>query len=201
MYKVGLTGNFYSGYDDVVKDFENIDVPVFDADLVFKYMINYSPKYTDTIINKFGENVYINGLLNIDKFSRDDFNKLFDIIQLDIIKAYEKWRFNKWNSKYTIFKCGFLYERTFDKHMDFSINIYKPKNERKSIVRSKTNISTLRIEDIFFNELDEIYKNQKSNYIIHNYFSNPQSVETQVSHINKSILSKYDAIRQTITTF
>ena len=40
MIKVGLSGNRYAGKDAVSRLFEQIRVPVFDADIVLKFILN-----------------------------------------------------------------------------------------------------------------------------------------------------------------
>ena len=42
MIKVGLSGNRYAGKDAVSRLFEQIRVPVFDADIVLKFILNYN---------------------------------------------------------------------------------------------------------------------------------------------------------------
>ena len=42
MIKIGLTGNRYSGKDRVCKIFEQISIPVFQADVVLKFIINHN---------------------------------------------------------------------------------------------------------------------------------------------------------------
>ena len=42
MLKVGLSGNRYAGKDAVSRLFEQIRVPVFDADIVLKFILNYN---------------------------------------------------------------------------------------------------------------------------------------------------------------
>jgi dephospho-CoA kinase len=42
MFKVGLTGNRYSGKDTVASLFNKISIPVFDADVIVKFLINHN---------------------------------------------------------------------------------------------------------------------------------------------------------------
>ena len=53
MIKVGLTGNFHSGQNQVSEILEKLDVPVFDADLILKYLINYSKPHNQKIHQEF----------------------------------------------------------------------------------------------------------------------------------------------------
>ena len=71
MIKVGLTGNRYSGKDVCSKIFQQIDVPVFNADIVLKFILNYNYEINYKIRNAFGDVFSLNGdLLDINKFKR-----------------------------------------------------------------------------------------------------------------------------------
>ena len=52
--KIGVTGNFWSGHRDIIKYFEDKLVPVFDADLLFKFLINYDLPTMKLIKKRFG---------------------------------------------------------------------------------------------------------------------------------------------------
>lgn len=190
MIKVGLTGNFHSGYQEVANLFEQKGMPIFDADVVIKYLLNYSEEHIKKIKDIFGEDIYFVGLLNLQKFdSNEKFDRLFSVIQKDIIKSYEKWRIRNWNHVYTIFKCSVLFERKFDKDMNLNISVFIPQSIRKQEIVNKTQMPITKVDDILSNEMDEYLKNQKSDYVIHNYKSY-SDIETQVHHIHKSLLGK-----------
>lgn len=196
MLKVGLTGNFYSGYDDAANLFEHSNVPVFDADLVLKFMINYSGKVIKKIKQEFGQDIYLLGLLDLKKFqTNSDFDKLFKLIQLDLIKSYEKWRLKHTDNPYTIFKSSVLFERNLDTSMNFNMHVFRPQNDRKKDIQNLTNIPALTIDTIISNEMDELEKNQKSDFVIHNYNSYfrdsiNMGITNQVIAIDKALRKK-----------
>lgn len=196
MLKVGLTGNFYSGYDNAANLFEHHNVPVFDADLVLKFMINYSEKVIKKIKGEFGQDIYLLGLLDMKKFqTNSDFDRLFKLIQLDLIKSYEKWRLKHTNSAYTIFKSSVLFERSLDTSMNFNISVFRPQNERKKDIQNLTTLPSMTIDTIISNEMDELTKNQKSDFVIHNYSSYfrdsiNMGIVNQIITIDKAIRKK-----------
>jgi len=190
MLKIGLTGNFYSGYNEVGDLFEELGMPVFDADLIIKYMLNYSSEYMNKIKFAFGENIYYAGLLDLKKFDTNDkFNKLLDIIELDLIKSYEKWRIKNWNKYYTIFKCSVLFERGLDKNMNFNITTFTPELQRKQDILNATQMPRETIDNILSNEMDELLKNQKATYVIHGY-RGLSEMRKSVSNVHKAIMNK-----------
>ena len=197
MIKVGLTGNYYSGQYEIGKLFEKIDVPVFDADLILKYLINFSSKHIKNIKSEIGEDSYYLGLLKVDKFKDNkSWNKIIDVVEFDIIKAYEKFRLNHKDCFYTIFKYSFLFERMMNETMDFNISCYRPKYLRKDDMQKFTYMDNFSINKLLNNEMDELYKNKKSDFIIDNhntssyYNSDIDGLENKVKYIHNSIMKK-----------
>ena len=78
--KIALTGNYYSGQDDVSFLLRDKNVPVFDADVVLKYFLNFSPKHMNKISRVFGEDYYSHGLLRLNLFkTTKDWEDEFDL--------------------------------------------------------------------------------------------------------------------------
>jgi dephospho-CoA kinase len=195
MYKVGLTGNFYSGYGSITEIFQQKGIPVFDADVILKFMLNYSQIHIGKIKEKLGGHVYKLALLDVNKLDTNEkFDDILDVVQLDLIKAYGKWCKKNSDSHYTIFKSAILFEREMNKSMDLNISVFKPKNERRRDITSFTSIPKSTIDAILDGEMDEYQKNKKSDYIIHNYSSAYQNdksgAEVQINCINNSINKK-----------
>lgn len=198
MIKVGLTGNYYSGQYEIAKLFEELDVPVFDADLILKYLINYSTPHIEKIKSVFGENVYHMGLLKFNRFTDNkSWNKLIDVVEFDIVKTYERFRLNHKDDLYTIFKYSFLFERKMDTSMDYNISCYRPKNHRKVDMMSLTYMDNYAINSLLENEMDELFKNKKADFTIENYNRSGDidsdiiiGLENKVRNVHKVIIKK-----------
>ena len=196
MIKVGLTGNFHSGQNQVSEILEKLDVPVFDADLILKYLINYSKPHNQKIDQEFGEYTYRMGLLNTSKFtSNKEWNKLIDLLEFDIIKSYERFRLNHKEKTYTVFKYSYLFERKMNKTMDYTINCHRPKYLRKSDIQLLTYMDSYGVTQLLENEMDETFKNEQSDFTIENYMSikNEQAMpflETKVNQIHNVLMKK-----------
>jgi dephospho-CoA kinase len=39
MYKVGLTGSYFPGLNEVAEEYNKLNIPLFDADLIFRFLI------------------------------------------------------------------------------------------------------------------------------------------------------------------
>jgi dephospho-CoA kinase len=198
MLKIGLTGNHYSGQYEVSHLFDDLDVPIFDANLITKFILNYSPQHINKIKKSFGDDIYEMGVLNLKKFDTNkDVDKLLNMIQFDLLKAYEKFRLNNSHAFYTIFKFDFIFERLLEKHLDFTICCYRPKFYRKSDMKYLTSYSYYLIDKILDNEMDELTKNSKADFIVQNYNRNDDyksdvviGLESQIKNIHRQIMKK-----------
>lgn len=196
MLKIGLTGNYFSGHDEVSELFEEKGIKVFDADLVMRFMANYSIEHSKKIEFNIGSKAYNCGFIDPNFFNtQEKMNKLLDCLEIDLIKAYEKWRIKNYNFFYTIFKSSILFERKLNKNMNFTINVYRPKMQRKCDALYSSDLSTYNLEMLFECEWDEIAKNNSSNFIIHNYNSgsykeNEENLNDQIHNIHKKIMSR-----------
>jgi len=72
--KVGLTGGIGSGKSTIAKIFETLGIPVYYADDRAKALMNEKEDLKKNIILHFGEDVYLNGILNRSYLSSQVFN-------------------------------------------------------------------------------------------------------------------------------
>src|SRR5690606_29674649 len=64
MYKVGLTGGIGSGKSTVAKVFRSLGVPVYDADIETRKLIDSDPNVIEVYQSLFGERAYVDGKLD-----------------------------------------------------------------------------------------------------------------------------------------
>lgn len=198
MYKVGLTGNYYSGQQEISQLFAEYNVKIFDANLLTKFFLNFSPLHIRKIQSYFGDNSYQMGLLNLSKFQTNSkFNELLDLVEFDILKTYESFRQKHKNEFYTIFYYDFIFERNLNSYFNFNINCHRPKKAREYDIQYFTEMSESKIKEILDNEMSEITKNSKSDYIIQNFNENGDyksdiviGLQNQIFNVHKKIMSK-----------
>jgi len=200
MLKIGLTGNVCSGMDKVGDLFKTLGVPVFDADVALKFIINYREDVIRLLKGQFGKDIYNNGIIDGSKFNTPKFNVLLDIAQIELLKLYESWRFFNKDASYTIFKSSILFERGLDSLMNYTISSFLPKNERAVEVAKKYGIRLVEACDVVEDEMDELEKNKKATFIIHTYDNLSIISQTRDTHEKiesksiKRILDKMDSI-------
>lgn len=191
MLKIGLTGNYFSGFEKVGNVYRNMGVPIFDADLIIKFMFYNNSITIDKIRAEFGKSVFKDNFLNMDAFRNPErFHTLVRVIELDLIRAYEKWRLSNSNAKFTIFKTQILFEMNWNNIMNMNIVVFRPNGLRVNDIQTKQGLKTTEVYNMIDNEMDPLQKNELSNYVIHNYASCNDTIERQIEGINKSILAK-----------
>lgn len=196
MLKVGLSGNRYAGKDAVSRLFEQIKIPVFDADIVLKFILNYNFEINYKIRGAFGDAFSAPGdLLDIKKFKeRKQFDDLLDMVEFELFSAYET--FNKKHSKsvYTIFHSSILFEREWHKSMDLNINVFSTKTERQLRCSKKTGLEEYQVKQLIATEYDDLVKNTLSDFVIHNYPSAAipfGDICEQVNKIDQKLIDDY----------
>lgn len=196
MIKVGLSGNRYSGKDRVSTLFEQISIPVFQADIVAKFILMYNYELQNDIMNKVGYE-YFNqdGLLDYNKVkSSGNFDKIIDIIEPDLFKAYKRFNERNKESIYSIFHSSILFERGWNKKMHYNINIFSSTNDRLERCKYLTNKTVSSIYNLAQGEMKDIDKSKYSDFVVHNYNDVNLTIGdclTQVNRIDQQIIDEY----------
>jgi dephospho-CoA kinase len=85
-----------------------------------------------------------------------------------------------------IFESSILFERGWDSKFDKVISVFAPKEERVYRCKMDTDRRVDEIWTLFDKEMSELSKNNKSDYVIHNYDTGPDLL-TQVNNIDLEI--------------
>jgi len=198
MIKIGLTGNRYSGKDTISNLFKKISIPVFDADVILKFLINHNFELNHKISRRIDKSFFLkNGQdLDITKMNGPILDEIINVVEPELIKAYDNYRLKNINSIYSIFHSSILFERGWDKKMDYSISVFAPISDRSNRCKDITNEKIIDIYTRFQGEMNELSKNALSTYVIHNYddINNTKVIgdlTTQVNKIDQKIIDKY----------
>jgi len=199
MLKVGLTGNYCSGVDEIAEIYKNLQIPIFEVDLIIKFMFYNNSESIKKIQKEFGKIVFTNNILDMVAFNEPTkFRRLLKIIELDLIVAYERWRQVNQKAKFTIFKSSILFESNWNNIMNSNISVFKPNGLRVEAIQRKNKMKSSDAYSLIDTEMDVFQKNRLSDYTINNYPAYCDSVEKQIIAINKSIMTKtYSSIIST----
>lgn len=174
MLEVALTGNRYTGKNGVAKLFRQIGVPVFDADVILKFILNYRTYIDDAVKKNIGNHVYTHGFLDSNRFLTDsDFDKLLDIVEFELFDAYNRFKSKHKNKAYIIFMSSLIFERRYDDRFDMIATVFSKQDERVYRCKIETDQNISVIHKMFKNEMSDILKNKLSDFVLHNYENAP----------------------------
>lgn len=186
-HKIALTGNCMSGKSSVAQLFRKIEIPVFDADAVLKYLINYAPTTIDKARAILGTDHVFQDFINPVTIQSDDtFNRLVSIVETDLFDAYDNYRMTQ-TSGYAIFESSILFERGWDTRFDNVIMVTSPIDERAyrySLVKGCSKESAMKILN---REIPQDEKKSKSFFVISNDGNSPD-IREQVEEIDMKIV-------------
>jgi dephospho-CoA kinase len=143
---VGITGGIGSGKSTVCHIFKLLGVPVFEADIVAKNLLNTSDKIKNGLIRLFGEGIYTSKSgIDRKKLAGIIFNSdiqlanVNGLVHPEVRNEYKIW-LEKQVSPYIIHEAAILFESEFYKMMDFTILVSAPENIRieRVVKRDKT---------------------------------------------------------------
>lgn len=191
MLEIALTGCRYSGKTTIANKFKKIGVPVFDADTVLKFILNFRTYVEEPIKSNVGSFVYTGGFLDPSAFVTDSiFDRTIDVVEFELFQAWNSFKEKHKGSPYIIFESSILFERRWNKRFDKVICIFAPKEERVYRAKQLLGYSVEFLWSTLDKEIPELEKNTNSNYIIHNYGNGPNVLD-QINHIDTVIINNY----------
>ena len=173
MLKIGLTGGIGSGKTTVAHIFEVIGIPVYYADDAAKKLMNEDKILKQQIIKHFGEESYVNGILNrhfLAKvvFSKPEKTKLINsIIHPATITDAEKWM-QKQHAPYAIKEAALIFEAHAEKNLDLVIGVSSTYEMRLERVMLRNGITKEAVEKRMQNQMDEIEKMERCDFVVNN---------------------------------
>ena len=95
MIKVGLSGNRYSGTDQICDIFRKLTIPVFEADIVLKFIINHDITVSSDIRSKLKHLHNNAGYLDPRSIkTKKEAEIVLDCAQHELMSAYNKFSEN-----------------------------------------------------------------------------------------------------------
>ncbi len=173
MIKVGLTGGIGSGKSTVAAIFKTLGIPVFDADIVAKRIMEEDEILKTAIKNAFGQESYIGDKLNR-KYIADIVFK--DKYQLEVlnslthpatIKAADEWMLQQ-NAPYCIKEAALLFEAGTAGNLDYIIGVKAPDALRIKRVMQRDNITRQEVLNRMSKQIDQDIKMRLCDFVIVN---------------------------------
>jgi dephospho-CoA kinase len=192
MLKIGLTGGMGSGKTTVSRIFSVLGIPVFYADDIAKTIMNEDAGLKQGIINLFGEDAYINNMLNRkfvagivfnDKHKLDRLNALIHPVT---IAAADKWM-QAQSTAYVIKEAALMFESAAAANLDYIIGVYAPQHLRLQRVMHRDDATREDVLARMNNQIDETIKMKLCDFVIVN--DEQQAVLPQVLSLHENFLN------------
>uniref|UniRef100_UPI0032171F69 dephospho-CoA kinase n=1 Tax=uncultured Draconibacterium sp. TaxID=1573823 RepID=UPI0032171F69 len=188
---VGITGGIGSGKSVVCSVFKLLGVPVFEADLEAKRLINSSTEIKNGLIDLFGNDIYTqNDTIDRKKLAGIIFNdevqlkKVNELIHPVVRSEFQKW-VQKQNVPYVVHEAAILFESGFYKMMDFTILVSAPEQMRIKRVSSRDNVTAEQVKE----RIDKQWPNEKKRKLatIEIKNDNKELILPQIIRIDKQL--------------
>ncbi len=192
MLKIGITGGIGSGKSTVAKVFQVLGIPVYNADLAAKRLMNEDAALKEKIKQQFGNDVYKNEKLD-NKYlaqivfsSEEKLNLLNSMVHPATINDANVWM-QKQTTPYTLKEAALLFESGAAELLDYIIGVTAPPPLRLQRVMQRDNSSREEVMARMNKQMDEEIKMKLCNFIINN--DEQQLLIPQVLALHETILS------------
>ncbi len=173
---IGITGGIGSGKSIVCKVFALLGVPIYEADVRAKYLMNHNQHIKQQLKNAFGNDTYTeNEELNRRFLAENVFISnekvllLNSIVHPEVAQDFKKWTTKKQHFDYVLNEAALMFESGSYQRMDKVITVFSPLEVRKKRIRLRdTQRTEQEIDNIIQKQLPEEEKFKKANYIIEN---------------------------------
>lgn len=171
--KVGIAGGIGSGKTIVCQVFKVLGIPIYNADLEAKLIMNKSDQVRMAIIKAFGEESYHNGLLNKEFISTQVFNdseklkQLNSIVHPAVIQAAEDWA-EVQTRPYSLKEAAILFESGSYKKVDYSILVTAPIDLRIARVMQRDHVTKEQVLARMNSQMSDEEKAKLADFVIIN---------------------------------
>ena len=199
---IGLTGGIGSGKSTIAKVFENLGVPIFDADASAKHSMNTSSAIKEKLIEIFGPEAYTlqnnhQGEVESSSLNRSFLSKIVfaDPAKLELlnaivhpitIKAAMDWAAAQ-TAPYVIKEAALFFESGSSLSTYKIIGVSAPKAVRIHRVMKRDNCTKEEVEKRMANQIEESLKMKLCDWVIIN--DDQQLVLPQVVALHQQILN------------
>jgi len=189
MIKVGITGFIGSGKTTISQIFETMGIPIYNTDLRAKELMHEDYEIKEKLIQKFGNNTYINNCLNKEYISKIIFsdknarNLINSIVHPKVIDDFQNWLTikNNANCKIVGIESALLYQANIHKILDYIILVSSDDSTLSNRIMKRDNISKEQALLKIQTQKAEIKQNHKVDFEIKN--DNTESVLLQILNI------------------
>ena len=171
--KVGIAGGIGSGKTIICHVFKVLGIPVYNADLEAKLIMNKSDQVRLAVMQEFGDEAYSNGELNRAFLAAQVFNDAAKLAQLNrivhpaVIQAAEDWA-DVQTAPYSLKEASILFESGSYKKVDYSILVTAPIEIRIARVMERDQVTREQVLARMNNQMSDEEKTKLADFVIIN---------------------------------
>ena len=174
---VGITGGIGSGKTTVCKVFEQLGIPVYNADNSAKRLLDTDSILMNNVCLLFGNNIYVQGKLDRTELASIVFSdteklrQLNELVHPTVATDFKQWT-DRQNGDIVIKEAAILFETGGYKALDTTILIHAPENIRIERVMKRDGVSSKEVKARMNNQWPEQRKMELADHIIENHNGN-----------------------------
>ena len=173
MKKIGLTGGIGVGKTYVSKIFQQMGIPIFNADEHAKKCMVEDANLKAAVQLAFGENMYLEGVLQKEELAKIVFNNSEALAKLNALVHPEvKQKFEDWSAlqstSMVIKEAAILFESDAHLGLDAVVCVSAPEKLRIARVKKRDGSSVEQIESRMSKQMPQSEKEELADFLIVN---------------------------------
>jgi dephospho-CoA kinase len=173
MKKLGLTGGIGVGKTYVAEIFQQMGVPVFNADVEAKNCMAEDKGLMQNVKTSFGKNIYDNGVLQKEELAKIVFNNSERLAELNaLVHPLVKQKFEDWCTEQTaelvIKEAAILFESDAHLGLDAVICVSATEKVRIERVQNRDGSSVAEIKSRMDKQMSQSKKEELADFVIVN---------------------------------
>ena len=173
MKKIGLTGGIGVGKTYVSKIFQQMGIPIFNADEQAKKCMVEDANLKAAVQLAFGESMYLKGVLQKDALAKIVFNNTEALAKLSaLVHPIVKQKFEDWctqqSTSIVIKEAAILFESGAHLGLDAVVCVSAPENLRIERVKKRDGSSVAQIQSRMSKQMSQAEKEELADFLIVN---------------------------------
>lgn len=175
MLKIGVTGGIGSGKSTVCNIFEQMGIPIFNADLQARDLMNTNTQLIKALKATFGNDIYGNDkqlirpkLAQIVFADKTKVEKLNALVHPAVKEAFKQWAELQTHCPYVIKEAALMFESESYKDLDYVITVSAPKQVRLQRVVERDGAKRADVLKRMNNQLSERERIARADFVIKN---------------------------------
>lgn len=174
--KIGITGGIGSGKSMICRVFQNLGIPIYDADSRAKWIVNHHPDLREELMAEFGPATYdAHGNYNRAYIAQQVFNDgnrvkvLNQLIHPRVGQDFLDWTKQHGEAPYLLKEAALMFESGSHLALQKVITVFAPESVRiKRILARDPFRSQDQIKAIFGKQLAEEEKIKRADFVVYN---------------------------------